>query len=385
MHRNNIFLLFVMLGSLFSCIKPYTPDVDTAAKEKYVVLGTINDFDTLQCIAVSKTSPLAKPGFLPVAGCTVTVLNGKGVVFNANELEPGIYKTAIDKAYLIPGTTFSVNVVLPTGEIIASTPDTLKNCPEVDSVYYQPKTQATSKPGVLDLGLQFMLDYKGTSNDASYYRWQLTETWEYHAVYPLEWYFDGMLHRVEPPDFSRFVCWRTQPVQQVFTLSTKGLNQSLYKGLPLHFVKNTVSKLKYMYSLLILQSSLSHEAFAYWDQIRINEAIGEGLYERQPVAIKGNLSCISDPSKTVLGFFGASMVRQKRIFVGTIPDFPIEYDEPCSSIFLMQGFEELTPDDYPAYFLSNEHGGFTMNLLGGECIDCLLMGGTNVKPEFWPK
>jgi hypothetical protein len=51
----------------------------------------------------------------------------------------------------------------------------------------------------------------------------------------------------------------------------------------------------------------------------------------------------------------------------------------------MQGFDELTPDDYPAYFLSNANGGFTMNLMSGECVDCLLLGGTNVKPEYWPK
>ncbi len=385
MHRNNIFLLLMMLGLLYSCIKPYTPDVETAEKEKYVLLGTVNNYDTVQSIAVSKTSPLANPGFLPVEGCLVSVINGDGLVFNTQELEPGIYKTVIAKQYLVVGATFHVNVVLPSGEIIVSVPDTLLNCPDVDTVYYQPKTQATSKPGVLDLGLQFMLDYKGSTGDAAYYRWQLAETWEYHAVYPLEWYYDGMLHHVEPPDYSRFVCWRTQPIQQVFTLSTKGLNQNVYHGLPLHFVKNTVSKLKYMYSLLILQSSLSHEAFAYWEQIRINESIGEGLYERQPVAIKGNLSCVSDPSKVVLGFFGASMIKQKRIFVGPIPEFPIEYQEPCSSIFLMQGFDELTPDDYPAYFLSNINGGFTMNLMSGECVDCLLLGGTNVKPEFWPK
>ena len=36
MHRNNIFLLLMLLGMLYSCIKPYTPDVETAEKEKYV-------------------------------------------------------------------------------------------------------------------------------------------------------------------------------------------------------------------------------------------------------------------------------------------------------------------------------------------------------------
>jgi hypothetical protein len=71
--------------------------------------------------------------------------------------------------------------------------------------------------------------------------------------------------------------------------------------------------------------------------------------------IKGNLRNLSDPGQPVLGYFGASMVTEKRIFVVNVPGLPIEYI-PCD------------PEPKPE----------------PECIDCRLAGGTIVKPTFWP-
>jgi len=145
-------------------------------------------------------------------------------------------------------------------------------------------------------------------------------------------------------------------VKNIYTLSTNLLAENKFKHMPLHFVDNYSSqRLKYGYSLLVRQYSLSDEAYKYWDKIRINTNEQGGLYAKQPLAIKGNLKNLTFPDQQVLGFFGASEVKSKRIFIRKVENLPCEYID-CE------------PETKPEL----------------QCVDCLSVGGTNVKPYFWP-
>ncbi len=383
MHRNNLLLLFILLGICFSCIKPFEPEIKSNAAVKYVVMGLITDQEGYQTITVSKTSPLSAPAYIPVTSCMVTIHDSRGNHFTATEIGSGMYNVLMARENLQPGTAYSIQVELPDGSQIRSGSDTMPAGPAIDSIYFERKDLGTSTPGELNRGIQFLIDLEGSETDSRYYRWDITETWEYHAKYPVEWYYDGEVRQTVPPDNSRRICWRTMPVQTIFTLSTKKLAGNRFKAMPLHFVNNKSSRLEYLYSLLVRQIALSEDGYRYWDQIRANTSIGEGLYEQQPIMVKGNLQNITNPEQEVLGYFGASVVRSKRIFVQNVPDLPLESTDVCSVTFLKEGFQGISPKDYPGY-LRSENGKPTMDLLSNDCVDCLLQGGTNVKPDFWP-
>jgi hypothetical protein len=114
-----------------------------------------------------------------------------------------------------------------------------------------------------------------------------------------------------------------------------------------------------------------------------------GLYEKQPLSITGNLHNINDPGQEVLGFFSAAMGKSKRIFIRNVENFVIDFQNPCSPSALEHGgFLEINPYDYPAFLLAgmDEEGVsfYYMSTLSNECVDCLSLGGTNIKPDFWP-
>ena len=213
----------------------------------------------------------------------------------------------------------------------------------------------------------------------------MTETWETHAVdYPREWYYDGTVHHIYPPDYSRMVCWSTEKVKDIYTLSTENLDENRYEKYPLNFVSNLTSKLLYGYSLLVNQISLSEEAYAYWDQMRINSTEQGGLYEKQPLSITGNLHNAVDPDQEVLGYFSASSVRSKRnFFVQDVENLEILFGAIAPRAYLSTDFREISPSDYPAFLMGDEDTYYEI-LLSSDCVDCLIYGGTNIKPGFWP-
>ena len=385
MHRTKAIASQILLALvLFSCIKPYEPEIDVRVATKYVVSGQLTDQEGYQEVTVSMTATLENPEFIPVDGCQVRLEDDRGNIFGLTGSGEGKYREWIGKDYLQAGVSYKVFVITPSGDILSSDYDRMPDCPEVGPVYYLREDIPTIDPARPLKGIQFYVDLDGAGFDTRYFKWDLEETWEYKVRYPLEWYYDGGFHQVSPPDSSRMTCWTTQPVNFLYTLTTLNLSENKYQSFPLHFVDNQNSRLLILYSLKISQVALSEAAFVYWDQMRINSSGLGGLYEKQPLAIKGNIHNQSDPAAEVLGFFSASSVRTKRIFVSSVPDLELNVPEYCEPMPLGRFlWAEFRPDEYPVYFIFNEH--YQVRTLTEECYNCLHQGGINVKPDYWPE
>ena len=383
MLRNKI-ILFVVILVLSSCVKVYSPKIKGSDLNKYVVSGQVTLGEDTQTVNVSLTSSINNPSYIPVKGCNVSITDNKHNTFTMVDLGNGDYSTMIAPKYLVPGKAFRVDVITPEGDSIVSDYDTLTSAPPVDSIYYLRKDVESPIPGQSTQGIQFYIDLNGTNANSRYYRWKIYETWEYHSRYPREWYYDGVLHHIYPPDSSLYTCWDTRMIPKVFTLSTDNLSQNKYNDFPLQYVDNTTSRLAYGYSMLVEQMSLSKAAYNYWDQLRTNSTQEGGLYEKQPIAIIGNMHDLTHPENEVLGFFSATSATYKRIFVTSVPGIKLNFDTYCSSVILRIGLSQIPPSEYPAYLQAGLHGPLGI-WLSTECVDCLALGGTNVKPSFWPK
>jgi hypothetical protein len=371
---------------LNSCFRAFDPEIEGSDATKLVVSGLVTDNDGNQTVTISTVSSINKPEESPVTGCTVTIWDDKGHQFQLVDSADGNYHGRIDASYLTPGSSFKVEIITRGGDKIISDFDRLSPCPEVDSVYYTRKDLPTSEPDKFTKGIQFYVDLNGENTDSRFYRWEAVETYEYHSDYPIEWIYNGsrVIH-IYPPDYSKDTCWATVRMRNIFTLSTENLAGNKYRQLPLHFVDNTTSRLLYGYSLLVKQYSMSETAYKFWNQLRVNSTNNGGLYERQPMASRGNLYNLTHPEKDVLGFFGVSSVKSKRIFIEKVDNLKIEYVSICVPTPMSSwGFSDYTHLPKPLYLFGNAEG-YQMILMNTECVDCNSMGGKNVKPNFWPK
>lgn len=380
-----LFLIPVLISA--SCLKIYEPVIETIDANKFVVSGLITDRNCPQVIRVSKASTINKPEALPVSGCVVTVSDDNNHRFATIDSADGNYYCRIDPQFLIPGRSFNVEIITPGGDKIVSDFDRFSSCPEVDSIYYKRKDLLTNDPGKFEKGIQFYVDLNGDDTDSKFYRFETIETWEYHSEYPVELYFSHGLHYVYPPDFSLSICWSTFVTRNIYILSTKNFGGNKYKQFPLHFINNRTQRLVYGYSLLINQYSLSEAAYNYWNQLRINTTNEGGLYEKQPLAMNGNLRNLTHPEQEVLGFFGASSVKSKRIFVKNVENLELETDPTCA--FRYVTYKELagsSATSWPIYLKENTDEAVIAPyiLLAPGCVDCRAYGGTTVKPDFWP-
>ncbi|NVO20886.1 MAG: DUF4249 family protein [Bacteroidetes bacterium] len=385
MQVNNIkpFLLFLAILAT-SCIKSYEPLISSGDVFKVVVSGVVSDRDGNQTVSISLTSRINSPEPKPMPGCTVTIADIQGHRFPMTDLNDGNYHGFISPSYLVKGNAFLVEVTTPDGDEIISDNDPYTTGPEVDSVFYTLKEIPTGNPNKSTKGIQFYVNLDAGATDSRFYRWEAFETFEYHSDYLREWYYDGRLHHISPPDSSLRVCWLTLMVRDVFALSTQNLAENKYTLFPLHFVNNKTARLVYGYSLLVNQYSLSEQAYNYWDQLRTNSTNEGGLYEKQPLSTKGNLRNLTHPDQDVLGYFGVSSLHSKRIFVSNVENLELEYISPCTMNPLGQwGLADVNPKLFPIYLLG-DFKGWQPIIMAKSCVDCTSLFGINVKPEFWP-
>lgn len=380
-------LIIILPFVLASCIERYYPDVSGEGfVPKLAVDGIICNDTEFQEIVISQSNSSGDPEFLPLFGCNVQVEDNKGniFVFSESTEKKGHYLGKISENYFVTGINFRLKLTTPEGKQYSSKFEVLLPCPAVDLVYYEKQTKPTTDLNVVEDGLQFYIDFVGEENTGKYFRWKLEETYEYHSTWPIRRYLDtqGYVTLIKA-DYSKFVCYKTEEIPDIFTLSTVGLSQNNYKHYPLHFVNDYTQRLMFKYSLLVKQYSLTEQAYLYWENLRKNNKEAVDLFGRQPAQVKGNIVNVNDSSEIVLGYFGVSSVTSKRIIVPGVTDF--NYNKVSFCRVTKPDGMSMLPDERPLYWAQgvDENGEEFWGYADTQCFICTLLGGTTVKPPYW--
>ena len=368
-----------------SCVEPYEPVLEES-QEVLVISGMISDTPGRHEVQVSLSSPYKFPEFQGVGQCLVHVSDQDGNMMHYSDEGDGIYSVDLPDSFLEVGDAASLYVLTPDGKEFRSSYDTLLSCPELDSVYWELEYTGTTDPEKSRPGIQFYLDMSGESSDSRNIIWRVDETWEFWASLIGNRIMYDRRHMEEFLSRVIFKCWDSKPLDYIYTASTRNLSSNELRRVPLNFVSNETERLQITYSLYVRQQSLSLEAYDYWQRMNKQAAESGGLYEEQPASVAGNIYAVSESEEEVLGFFYASQVKEKRIYVHNddLFDFYVPYVdcefEPMSTLWSKEYIK------YPIYIYYP--GNFQPSWWGPEeCFDCRMQGGDTIRPipwETWP-
>lgn len=374
------FLLAILLSS---CIERFYIDSETDFVGKIVINGTITDDGNVQEITISRSTSPELPQFSPISGCSVQVNDDHGNSFYFYEnTELGHYEGNINPELMLQNAHYQLIVTTPDGKEYQSEIEELLPCPEIDSVYFALDTKKTTEAD--ENGLQFYLDFSASEQYGSFYRWELIETYEYHSTWPIFRYLDVDGYHEGGTDYSYFICYQTEKIGDIFTLSTQELTKNEYKKYPLHFVNDHTQRLLYQYHLLVKQYSISEGAFHFWENLKKNNQEEVDLFSQQPANVQGNIFNVNDPSEVVLGYFGASSVKTKRTYVLDVPELTFEKVNYCEASPILPG-EMIPSEPRPLYMVltKDSEGNQVWGYAASDCFICTLKGGTTEKPSFW--
>jgi hypothetical protein len=381
----------LMILGFDRCVEPFIPlleDKDTV--NLLVVDGLITDETGPFGIHLSSTVPVYnKRNILedsrPVSGAGVQILDDKGNVYMLYERDAGWYETEDKNLKGIPGNTYTLMVSTPDGKQYQSSPVLMLEGPEIDRVHFQEfrSTQFDLETPYEENWLNILVDSKAPNKDVAYFKWDFEETWEFEMPTYIEvWHGTG--EGAPPPsiesidiDEEKKHCWVSESSSSVLIKSTLDNPSNEINSFILQSIGPANDRLNLKYSILVKQQVISRDLYNYFKRIRESNEETGGIYERTPAQIFGNIHCCDD-EENALGYFNASAVKTKRIFI-----HPTDHSVSAGSVYGGCGWTTEIPRYQKVYLYgTSDNGNSNVWSTNIYCTDCRARG-TNVEPDFW--
>jgi hypothetical protein len=248
-------------------------------------------------------------------------------------------------------------------------------------------------------GIQLYVNTHDPANSARYYRWEYTETWNFHAEYATQFITDGVKLNYRTPEHQIYSCFGNDTSSTVLLGSSAKLSNDVIYQQPLTQILSTSEKLETKYSILVKQYALTSNAYNFWQNLKKNSEQLGTIFAPLPSELPGNIHCVTTPSEPVIGYVSVTNVQQKRIFISNDqlpsswrPEYPYECE--IDTMLYCRGLA-CGQNDVALFLLpigSTEFAivpytsktGAALGYLAAdaECADCTIRGTTK-QPLFW--
>jgi hypothetical protein len=374
-----LIILFIICTAVYiSCRKPYSPPAISVDNKFLVIDGTlVNSADSPSVFTLSRTVRLTDSTFVssPETGAKVSVEGENGDIHNFNELPGGIYQSS--PLTLNTSSRYRLKITTLTGGDYASEFVEVKQTQPIDSLTWQQND------------VMVYLDTHDPLNSTRHYRWDFTETYQYEAPLNAELSQDnGNLYYVDNTPNQTYDCWRSVNSTEILLGSSIALGQDVISKAPITIVPQNSQDITIKYSILVKQYALTGDAYQYFSILKKNTENLGSIFDAQPTQLTGNIHSVKNPDEVVIGFFSASSVTQKRLFItkydvanwnfiDTNLDCGVKsighYPLPDPRFFV---WDYPDPAYYPYYFC----GSTCLMIARRECVDCRVRG-LNHKPH----
>jgi len=374
----------------FSCKKPFTPTLDQSGNNRYLVVeGQITGTDST-FIRLSRTKKVdTSKTILAETNAVVTIESDANITIPLAEIKPGTY--AAPPFNLDAAHNYRLRIKTSVGKEYVSDYVPVKNSPSIDSVGFIAQPTA----------MTVYVTSHDASNSTRYYRWDYSETWQFHSQY------NSTLKKEGGERFPKdqiYYCFANDTSSNVIIGSTiKLLNDVMYQA-PITTVDPASEKIEIKYSIFVKQYALTSDAYAFWTNLQNNTQKLGSVFDVMPSESPTNYHCLTNPAELVVGYLSVGNVAYKRIFISKdqLPSsYKTVYPTVCEldTAFLVnppKTQQEITQtDDYLQHYAlfmpvrglylppPNPFGGPTAvsysTLL---CVDCTIRGKT-AAPPFW--
>ncbi|MFN8344433.1 MAG: DUF4249 domain-containing protein [Spirosomataceae bacterium] len=291
------------------CVTNFDPKI-TENTPKLVIDGLITDQPGPYKIRLQYSYPYTNQNSVnTIGGATVVITDDLGATEKLIDRGQGLYETSATGIRGKVGREYRITIKTPNGKTFESEPELLKPVAEFGKFYteYQ-ETNTSTMRGQFNM----FIDVKDPDSPDDFYRWKWTHYEELN--YCLQTVTTSAIGVViatrnkccEP-------CWKIEACNGCIILA----NDRLTNGKTI--TKIPLGKIPYDditgYFVLFEQSSLTEEAYRFWKGVDSQINNSGGIFDLPAATVIGNVSCTSHPEEQVLGYFGASSVVYKSLYV----------------------------------------------------------------------
>jgi hypothetical protein len=324
-----------MALALYTCVDPYSPDIQTGPI-KLIVDGLLTDGPGPYTVTLALSEPYNNErGTLPVNSAQVYVEDHTGQRFDYTPRGSGIYQSDSAGFRGQAGFTYTLFVRASDGSLYRSRPELLRAAPAIDTAYTE-YYSSTNSAGIRVAGFEVYIETADPDTSGNFYSWNWTH---YDTI-------DYCLQRLDGETRVMYLspccdpCWTVKRCNGcINVLSDVFVNGNTLKRQIATIPYNSKSD----YFMVIDQLALSREAYQFWQLVNGQINNSGGIFDQPPATVPGNMYLPEKPEEQVLGFFAAAGLARKSVFLkrNYVADPPIttttgnlitsqtQFCEPC--------------------------------------------------------
>lgn len=330
-----------MLCALSSCIKPFDIDVDEGAKI-LVVNGLITNEPGPYTVKLNKTTSYGghfTDVHKDVLGAAVTITDDLGITETLAEVREGEFQTKVNGIQGRIGGAYTLRIRLKNGEEYVSETEKLQPVPPIDRLYFvfRETTTVDADGNEADAPLfEIRIDAKDPANEKNFYRWVSIGTYEVETQPENFKIIDRRGNQIAAPKECCWQCWITKAGYTAAVISDRQFNGKSLIGQPVSTIPITPQYLGIKYHVRLKQYSLSERGFTFWQMLGTQSSGTGSVQDPAPANLHGNITNAHNADEQVLGYFGASAVETKSMYIKR-SDVPIslsrfEFPDDCRVI-----------------------------------------------------
>jgi hypothetical protein len=302
-----IFIWLIPVLFLTTCVERIGVELPDAS-DKLVVDGLISTKPGPYTVKLTKTAKYQTGSDgtnLLVRGAKVRISDDAGNSEDLIEESQGIYRTRPNGIQGQTGKTYTLSIETAEGKKYQSQPELLKPTPQIENVYYEFKEGVTG----VEEGFYVYMDIQDPGETEDYYRWDWTH---YNR---LQFCFNETVPPALVPTILNCCedCWEIQKCNGCVNVASDRLANGSTISRQLLTIVPYSSRSKYF--LYYEQQSLTRDAYKFWKSLEEQSKNVGGIFDKPPATVRGNMFSITDEEEPVLGYFGASAIRQGAIVV----------------------------------------------------------------------
>ncbi|KPL14653.1 MAG: hypothetical protein AMS26_10015 [Bacteroides sp. SM23_62] len=365
-----------LLWMTTACIEEYTPEI-SRSQQLLIVDGGITSEPGPYTVRLSLSKGIQDVFTEPVSGAVVVIEEKNGSSEVLSEVDPGRYETATGGITGKIGNEYRISIT-HNDEGYESAWMLLKDCPPIDSLYWM-RERHQGVNGEID-GIQWYIDTHDPDNNTRYYRWEYIEDWAFSVPISSSW--------------NPTLCYAHNPSSGIIIGSTEKFTDDLLLKHPITYVDHTTTRLTLRYRIIVIQHAITEEEFRYWEALEeLNENLGT-LFDPIPAEIYGNIRNVTNPDRSVLGYFTSSTVRTDTMYVDAeeFANAPIYFDSPygfCNFVVIAGDRNPAISNYYRAGWLLADtirDAGILYTTMANSryCFDCTTAGNADPPADWIP-
>lgn len=324
--RITYLILVLSALALFSCRTPYNPDVDTE-QQILVVDAFISNQPQTSYVRLTLALPHDSSGnYQAVQNADVYITDKNDNIILFEEVQPGFFEPvdynfagALENSYVLTVTTEDGSTYESRPQVVLPDMQPVKIYGGYDKIEYLKKDAFGNTVKASEKVCATYFDYAGIDKTPRF-RYRSAQLVEFFDI--VDFRFNFYRWKIEKDNSLRFtdgdfnsssiniykqeVCYSpaSEGIYELGIMQNPNFDPEhpfIYSG-----------DLKYFYEykriIEITQYRLNEDSYNFYRAVK-NQSEAKGkIFDPIISQLKGNISCISDPSKLVLGFFEASSV-----------------------------------------------------------------------------